>query len=139
MSKNSSSGSASNSTPARNPPSSAPTTPMIAVTMIPPGSSPGSRALAIAPAISPRMMNAMIPIDPPSDSLRTTPCGFAAAGLSRAERLANGLVAAGAGDGPTLHVLPVDDEQHRRADDGDEEAARRVARVAGVGEADRDR
>ena len=40
MSKNSSIGLASKNTPARNPPRRAPTTPMIAVTMNPPGSSP---------------------------------------------------------------------------------------------------
>jgi hypothetical protein len=66
MSKNSSIGSASNRTPARKPPSRAPTTPMIAVTMNPPGSSPGRSAFAIAPASRPRMMNAMIPMDLPS-------------------------------------------------------------------------
>jgi hypothetical protein len=65
MSKNSSIGSASNSTPARNPPRIAPTTPMIVVTMKPPGSSPGRIALAIAPARSPRMMKAMIPMTSP--------------------------------------------------------------------------
>ena len=47
MSKNSSSGSASKSTPARNPPISAPATPMMMVTMMPPGSSPGRIALAM--------------------------------------------------------------------------------------------
>ena len=40
----------------------APITPMIVVMMSPPGSSPGRSAFAIAPAMSPRMMNAMIPI-----------------------------------------------------------------------------
>jgi hypothetical protein len=35
---------------------------MSMVTIQPPGSSPGMSALAIAPARSPRMMNAMIPI-----------------------------------------------------------------------------
>ena len=49
MSKNSSSGSASKSTPARKPPRIAPTTPMIVVTIHPPGSAPGMSALAIAP------------------------------------------------------------------------------------------
>jgi hypothetical protein len=39
-----------------------PAMPMIAVTMRPPGSSPGSSALAIVPARSPRMMNAMMPM-----------------------------------------------------------------------------
>src|SRR4029453_7084093 len=64
-SKNSSNGSASNSTPARKPPRIAPTTPMIVVTIRPPGSSPGRIALAMIPASSPRMMKAMIPTPPP--------------------------------------------------------------------------
>src|SRR5512132_469675 len=62
MSKNSSSGSALKSTPARKPPRMAPTTPMIVVTIRPPGSSPGRIALAMIPASSPRMMKAMIPM-----------------------------------------------------------------------------
>jgi hypothetical protein len=62
MSKNSSIGSALKMTPARNPPMSAPAMPMSAVTMNPPGSSPGRSALAIAPASKPRMMKAMIPM-----------------------------------------------------------------------------
>src|SRR5215204_426924 len=61
MSKNSSRGSASKSAPARKPPISAPTTPIIAVTRNPPGSSPGRSAFAIAPASRPRTMNAIIP------------------------------------------------------------------------------
>src|SRR5215203_5864589 len=38
------------------PPSTAPTIPMMMVTIIPPGSSPGSTTLASAPAISPTMI-----------------------------------------------------------------------------------
>src|SRR5215213_5001258 len=140
MSKNSSIGSASNRTPARNPPSSAPTTPMIAVTMIPPGSSPGSSALAIAPAISPRMMNAMMPIEPPSDSLRTIRADLRHGVDSRPPEAKTGfvgpLVAARPGDRPTLHEFSVQDEQQRRADDRYEEAPGRVARFARVREPD---
>ena len=55
---------------ATKPPSSAPTIPMIAVTMIPPGSSPGMIAFAITPAIRPRTMNAMIPMPFLSSRLR---------------------------------------------------------------------
>src|ERR671912_338768 len=62
MSKNSSIGSAPKSTPARNPPRIAPTTPIKVVMMRPPGSSPGRSALAIKPASRPRMMKAMMPI-----------------------------------------------------------------------------
>src|SRR6185503_6238945 len=46
----------------RNPPRNAPTIPMRIVTMIPPGSFPGMIALAIAPAIKPRTIHAIIPI-----------------------------------------------------------------------------
>src|SRR5215210_5173304 len=134
MSKKSSSGCASKSTPARNPPSRAPTTPMIAVTMIPPGSSPGSSALAIAPAISPRMMNAMMPMKPPSDLLRTTPCGSAAGVDSRLPGAKTGsvgpLVAARPGDRPALHEFSVEDEEHRRPDDRGDEASDERARDA---------
>jgi hypothetical protein len=62
MSKNSSSVDVSKMTWARNPPSSAPTMPMIIVTMMPPGSSPGRMALAMAPASSPRTIHPMMPI-----------------------------------------------------------------------------
>src|SRR5215211_86713 len=86
MSKNSSSGSASNSTCARNPPRIAPTMPMIAVTIKPPGSSPGRTAFAIAPAIRPRTMKAMIPILVP---LRLTSSGIP--GLTTRETRSSGL------------------------------------------------
>src|SRR4029079_268421 len=46
----------------KNPPRNAPTMPMRIVTMIPPGSFPGMIALAIAPAIKPRTIHAIIPI-----------------------------------------------------------------------------
>ena len=46
----------------RKPPRNAPTIPMRIVTMIPPGSLPGMIALAIAPAIRPSTIHAMIPI-----------------------------------------------------------------------------
>src|SRR5690348_16557572 len=47
------------------PPTSAPTIPMIAVTMTPPGSLPGMIAFAIAPAIKPSTIHATIPIRSP--------------------------------------------------------------------------
>ena len=50
MSKNSSRGWASKSAAARNPPMRAPATPINMVTMMPPGSSPGSMAFAMIPA-----------------------------------------------------------------------------------------
>ena len=49
MSKNSSTVLRPNSTWARKPPRMAPTTPMMIVTMTPPGSSPGMMALAMNP------------------------------------------------------------------------------------------
>src|ERR1043165_3047368 len=49
----------------RNPPRNAPTIPMSMVTMAPPGSLPGMMAFAIAPAIKPSTIHAMIPIDSP--------------------------------------------------------------------------
>ena len=63
MSKNSSTVSLPNSTWARNPPRTAPTIPMMMVTMMPPGSSPGMIALAMAPAIRPRTIQPMIPME----------------------------------------------------------------------------
>src|SRR5258705_3930486 len=47
------------------PPMNAPTMPISMVTMMPPGSLPGMRALAIAPAISPSTIQARIPISEP--------------------------------------------------------------------------
>jgi hypothetical protein len=47
---------------ARKPPSSAPTIPMIIVTMMPPGSSPGRMALAIAPASRPSTIHPRMPM-----------------------------------------------------------------------------
>src|SRR5215218_9104019 len=61
MSKNSSR-SPMSSALAMKPPRIAPTMPISIVTMIPPGSSPGMIALAIAPATSPRTIQPMIPI-----------------------------------------------------------------------------
>src|SRR6266540_6829629 len=65
-SKKLSSGCAPKIAVARNPPSSAPTTPMMVVTMKPPGSSPGRIALAIAPAIRPSRIQPMMPMISPS-------------------------------------------------------------------------
>src|SRR4029450_4269211 len=65
MSKNSSTVSLPNSTWARKPPRMAPTIPMMIVTMMPPGSSPGMIALAMAPAIRPRTIQPMMPIPRP--------------------------------------------------------------------------
>jgi hypothetical protein len=62
MSKNSSTVSRLNSTWARNPPRMAPTIPMMIVTMMPPGSSPGRIALAMAPAIRPRTIQPIMPM-----------------------------------------------------------------------------
>src|SRR5215210_1022852 len=113
MSKNSSSGSASNSTRARNPPRIAPTTPMIVVTIRPPGSSPGRIAFAIAPASSPRMMNAMIPISPPSIDVGAFP---PARGGKLAPR-------AWAADWTLLDDPAVRDHDQRRRQHGEDEDA----------------
>jgi hypothetical protein len=64
-SKNSSMGSPKPSARARKPPSSAPTIPMITVTMKPPGSSPGSNAFAITPATIPSRIQPRIPMFSP--------------------------------------------------------------------------
>jgi hypothetical protein len=61
-SQNSSSGSASKMAPARKPPMRAPAMPIRVVMMMPPGCLSGRIALAITPAISPRMMKAMMPM-----------------------------------------------------------------------------
>src|SRR4029450_5760596 len=65
MSKNSSTVSRLNSTWARKPPRIAPTIPTMMVTMMPPGSSPGRIALAMAPAISPSTIQPMMPMPRP--------------------------------------------------------------------------
>src|SRR5215208_7171460 len=62
MSKNSSTVSRLNRIWARNPPRMAPTIPMMIVTMMPPGSSPGRIALAMAPASRPRTIQPMMPM-----------------------------------------------------------------------------
>src|SRR5215217_76120 len=66
MSKNSSTVSRPNRTWARNPPRMAPTIPMMIVTMMPPGSSPGRIALAMAPASRPSTIQPMMPISSPT-------------------------------------------------------------------------
>src|ERR671916_3020758 len=48
-----------------NPPTKAPTIPIRIVTMMPPGSSPGRTSFASAPAISPTIIHAIIPISSP--------------------------------------------------------------------------
>ena len=62
MSKNSSIGSPKPSALTMKLPIRAPTIPSSVVMMMPPGSSPGSRALAMRPASRPRMIHAMIPM-----------------------------------------------------------------------------
>src|SRR5215212_9184928 len=62
MSKNSFTVSRLNSTWARKPPRMAPTIPMMIVTMMPPGSSPGRIALAMAPASRPSTIQPMMPM-----------------------------------------------------------------------------
>src|SRR5215213_958076 len=66
MSKNSSRSPMSRAL-AMSPPMIAPRMPMIVVTMMPPGSSPGMIAFAIAPANSPRMIQPMMPMQPPGE------------------------------------------------------------------------
>src|SRR5215207_3242578 len=48
--------------PNTKPPTTAPTIPIMAVTIMPPGSSPGSTSLASAPAINPTTIQLMMPI-----------------------------------------------------------------------------
>src|SRR5829696_1321563 len=48
--------------PNKKPPTTAPTIPIMAVTIMPPGSSPGSTSLASAPAINPTTIQLMMPI-----------------------------------------------------------------------------
>ena len=47
------------------PPISAPTIPIIIVTIIPPGSRPGNKNFAITPAISPKIIHENIPMFSP--------------------------------------------------------------------------
>src|SRR5215211_8176819 len=48
--------------PNTKPPTTAPTIPIMAVTIMPPGSSPGSTSLASAPAINPTTIQLMMPV-----------------------------------------------------------------------------
>ena len=66
---------------AMRPPTMAPTMPISIVTMMPPGSSPGMMALAMAPAISPSTIHPMNPIELLRVTAATSSVGLAASAL----------------------------------------------------------